>query len=112
MKSWLLFLIGTLAYFDLRFINRTDKSVFNVKFWLKDNWPELLFTFLLDLIAMIILMDSDTNITAWLSSKIPMGVVLPAKLVFSALCGLGFGYIGYEAIQKTFKKKDDTTQKP
>jgi hypothetical protein len=104
MKAWLLFVIGTLAYFDLRFINRKDKSVFNIGFWLKDNWPELLFTFLLDLIAMIILMDADTNITAWLTTKLPDGLVLPSKLVFSAFCGLGFGHIGYELIKKTVKK--------
>lgn len=105
MKAWLLFLLGTLAYFDLRFINRKDKSNFDIKFWFKDNWPELLFTFLLDLIAMIILMDSDTSITDWLNSKIPLGLVLPAKLIFAAFCGLGFGHLGYEMIQKTVKKK-------
>jgi len=105
MKSWLLFLLGTLAYFDLRFINRKDKSNFDIKFWLRDNWPELVFTFILDLIAMIILMDSDTNITLWLTSKLPMGLVLPSKLVFAAFCGLGFGKIGYEMIKKTVKKK-------
>ena len=105
MKAWLLFLLGTIAYFDLRFINRKDKSVFDIKFWFKDNWPELLFTFILDLIAMIILMDSDTNITAWLIRILPDGLVLPAKLLFAALCGLGFGHLGYEMIQKTLKKK-------
>jgi len=104
MKSWLLFLIGTLAYFDLRFMKRKDKSNFSISFWFKDNWPELLFTFLLDLIAMIILMDADTNITVWLTEKLPAGLVVPSKLIFSALCGLGFGHIGYEMIQKTFKK--------
>ena len=105
MKNWLLFLIGTLAYFDLRYINRKDKTNFDVKFWFKDNWPELLFTFLLDLIGMIILMDSDTNITVWLASKLPDGLVVPSKLLFAAFCGLGFGHIGYEMVQKLVKGK-------
>jgi len=105
MKAWFLFLLGTLAYFDLRFIKRKDKSNFDLKFWLKDNWPELVFTFILDLIVMIILMDSETSVTEWLNSKIPLGLVLPSKLIFAALCGLGFGKIGYEMINRTVKKK-------
>jgi hypothetical protein len=104
MKAWLLFLLGTLAYFDLRFMKRKDKTSFDVKFWIKDNWPELLFTFIIDLIAMIILMDADTNITAWLTTKLPDGLVLPAKLLSAAACGLGLGYIGYEFVQRTIKK--------
>ncbi len=104
MKSWLLFLLGTLAYFDLRFMNRKDKGKFDLKFWFLDNWPELLFTFILDLIAMIILMDADTSLTQWLAAKLPDGLVLPAKLIFAAFCGLGFGKIGYEMVQRTVKK--------
>jgi hypothetical protein len=106
MKAWLIFLLGTAAYFFIRYAKRTDKvKDFSIKFWLKDNYPELISTFIIDLIAMIILMDADTNLTVWLASKIPEGLVLPAKLIFAALCGLGFGHIGYELIQKTIKKK-------
>lgn len=105
MKSWLLFLLGTLAYFLIRYSNRTDKvKDFNVKFWLKDNWPELALTFILDLIAMILLLDQDTNITEFLSKYLPMGLVVSSKLIGAAACGLGIGYGGYEFVKRKIKK--------
>ena len=105
MKSWLLFFLGTLAYFLIRFNNRKDKKAFDLKFWLQDNWPELATTFILDLIAMIILMDEGTNLTGWLATKLPEGFVLPGKLLVSAFCGLGFGYLAYEFVQRVVKRK-------
>lgn len=102
MKAWLLFVLGTLAYFAIRFKNRKDKTKEpNIAFWWKDNWEQLLPAVIIDLIMMIIFMDADTNITAWLSTFLPAGVVVSSKLAGAALCGLGLGWGAYE----TFKKK-------
>jgi hypothetical protein len=108
MKAWLLFLIGTFAYFMIRYANRTDKvKEFNLKFWFKDNWPELTVALLLDFAVMLILMDSDTNITAWLSKYLPEGIVVSTKLVISLACGLGLGAGIYEIFKKKVKDSVD-----
>jgi len=108
MKAWFLFILGTLAYFDLRYMGREDKEKgFDIVFWLKDNWPELSLALILDVIAMIILMDSDANITVFVAKYLPDGLVLPVKLLVSAGCGLGLGYGVYEFVKKFIKKKSD-----
>jgi len=102
MKAWLLFILGTFAYFLIRYANRTDKTKeFNLKFWLKDNWPEMSVALILDVAVMIILMDADTNITQWLSTFLPPGIVVSAKLAAGLFCGLGLG----AGIYEVFKKK-------
>ena len=107
MKSWILFLLGTLAYFLIRYVNRTDKvKDFNLKFWIKDNWPELSVAVILDIAVMIILMDENTNITAWLSTYLPAGIVVSAKLALSLACGLGLGAGVYELFKKKLKDKN------
>jgi len=81
MKSWLLFLLGALAYFFIRYANRTDKvKDFSIKFWWKDNMPEL--------VASLVL---------------PEGLVVSAKLVSSLACGLGLGAGVYELFKKKVK---------
>lgn len=102
MKAWFLFLLGTLAYFLIRYANRTDKvKEFNFRFWIKDNWPELLTAFILDTAVMIILMDENTDITGWLLTFLPVGVVVSAKLIAGLGCGLGLG----AGVYALFKKK-------
>ena len=108
MKSWFLFFLGTLIYFLIRFTNRTDKSKeATINFWLKDNWPELIVTFSLDLMAMMLLMDDNTNITGFLTSFLPDGVVVPAKLMIGAACGLGIGAGIYELFKSKLTAKKD-----
>lgn len=106
MKAWILFFIGTLIYFLLRYNGRTDKTKeFNMKFWFQDNWPELTVTFLLDLLVMMILMDENTNIVGFLDSFLPIGIVVPAQLVIGASCGLGVGAGIYELFKNKLTKK-------
>ncbi|MCU0379331.1 MAG: hypothetical protein MUC78_13840 [Bacteroidales bacterium] len=102
MKAWILFFIGTLAYFLNRYINRKEKKPgFDFKYWFKDNWPELLFTFLFDLAAIIILLDPDTVIDVTKLEWFPVWLVLPVKLAGSFLLGFGGGW----AVYTVFKKK-------
>lgn len=104
MIAWLLFIIGTLAFFLIRYKGRTDKSKeFDFGFWLKDNWPELAIALLLDIACMIILMQNDTDITVFLNKYLPEGVTLSAKLVIALACGLGLGLGIYEIFSKKAK---------
>lgn len=113
MKTWLLFLIGSLIYFMIRYLNRTDKvKDFNLWFWFKDNYPELIVAFGLDLLFMIILTDDGVNVSGFLAKHLPEGIVVPAELIIGAACGLGLGYAGYEFIQKTIKKKIAKVDEP
>jgi flagellar biosynthesis protein FliQ len=105
MKAWILFALGTLAYFLIRYSRRRNKLAdFDFKFWLKDNWPELSVVLILDVAVMIIFMDADTNITEWLTTFLPKGIAVSAKLVTALACGLGLGKGVYEVFRKKLKK--------
>ena len=105
MKAWILFLLGTLAYFFLRFQNRKDRTTKpDFLFWIKDNIVQLAPAVILDVMLMIMFMDADTDITKWLSGFLPAGIVVSAKLAGSALCGLGLGWGFYEALKKKAKE--------
>jgi hypothetical protein len=41
MINWILNIIGMLIYFIQRYAGRRNKTKFSFKFWLNDNWPEL-----------------------------------------------------------------------
>ena len=102
MKYWFLFLLGTLAYFVRKYIFRSKKTVgFSPKYWAKNNWPELLFAFIFDLAAMIILLDPETSIDLNTLQWVPAGMILPAKMIMSFVIGYGGAY----GIYQVFKKK-------
>jgi hypothetical protein len=108
MKSWLLFILGTLAYFIIRYSNRTDKlKELDIKFWVVDNWVQLSGAFILDLIAMLLITDPDIDISGWLIKFVPEGLVSLAVLAIPAACGLGLGWGAYEFIKLFLKKKSD-----
>lgn len=107
MKAWILFFIGTLAYFLYKYINRSSKTEPSLKIWFKENWARLTWSFLLDISLMIIVMDSGTKIDLSAALvKIPW-IVLPGKLVLASLAGYGLGVIGYALAKKKFKKIGD-----
>ena len=108
MKAWLLFFLGTLAYFLIRYAGRTDKSKeLDWKFWFTDNWVQLSGAFILDLIAMLLITDPDIDISGWLIKFIPEGLVSLTMLAIPAACGLGLGWGAYEFIKLFLKKKSD-----
>ena len=110
MKAWLLFILGTLAYFFIRLMGRTDKDKsLDITFWFKDNWIQLGAAGILDLIAMIIFTDPSINITGWLMtlSFIPQGLIGLIMLAIPAACGLGLGWGAYEFVKLFLKKKSD-----
>ena len=104
MKSWVLFFLGTLAYFLYRYINRSDKSKeWSWKFWLNNNFPELALSFIIDLALAIIALDPETNIDITKIGWIPEWLTFPAKLLASFGIGFGGGY----GIYMAFKSKTD-----
>lgn len=109
MKAWLLFFLGTLAYFINRYNGRKNKlPEFDLVFWIKDNWPELILTVIIDLAAMIILMDAGTAVDmSTFLSKLPIGIVLSGKLALSFACGFGLG----AGVYQLFKKKCKDAEK-
>lgn len=110
MKAWLLFLLGTVGYFIIRYEGRTDKSKeFKIKFWITDNWVQLSGAFILDLIAMILFTDSGIDISGWLIKFVPEGLVSIVILAIPAACGLGLGWGAYEFIKLFLKKKADNS---
>ena len=105
MKAWILFFLGTLAYFLQRYMRSNSKVAdFSPWFWIKDNWPELAFALVLDFSAMIILMDAGTivDITE-LVAGLPVGLVMSSKLLFSFAIGMGLGKGAYEVFKKKVK---------
>jgi len=105
MKAWVLFALGTLAYFLNRYSNRTDKTIApSFSFWMKDNWSQLLLAFIFDLAAMMLVMDAGTtvDVTNWLN-QLPIGIVVPGKLLLAFGCGFGLGAGAYELLKKRSK---------
>jgi len=104
MKAWFLFFIGTLAYFLYKYINRGSKqSSFSIVFWLKDNWPELVLSFLFDLAAVLILLDPNTAIDLAKITWMPAWLSFSAELFGAFFFGFGGGVIIYAVFKKKIK---------
>jgi hypothetical protein len=101
----LLNVIGILIYFINRYANRANKAPdFSLKFWLKDNWPEMTTTILLDVALMILLFSPGTEISFdALFSKLPFGVKIAGDLLMSFLLGLGLSSLFYSIFKKKVK---------
>lgn len=98
MKILLNFL-GVMIYFLNRYNNRhsKDKS-FSVKFWVRDNWPELLIIILVDISVMLLLILNDISIDA--AQFLPTWVVKVGDLGIAWLIGLGLSSLIYSVFRK------------
>ena len=106
MINWILNLIGICIYFLSKYANRTHKAKFNVKFWFKDNAPELLSTLLLNIALMLLLMQPETNINIdeLIKENIPFALQIAVKPLFSFLLGLGLSAFLYKMFKSKVKK--------
>lgn len=103
MKTWVLFFLGTLFYFWQRYCRRDKKTIgFSIKFWLKDNAPEFVTTIILDVAAMLILLDQNTIID--FSKWLPEGWALSGNLVIAFGIGAGLAKVWYELFKKKVTK--------
>lgn len=112
IKAWLLFLLGTIAFFLYRYIRRDDKSkALSVRYWIKDNWQEFLLCLIFDFAAMIVLLDNSTIVDlSKLWSFLPADVTVSTKLVLSFIIGYGGGWGIYNMLKKKVQyeiKKND-----
>lgn len=111
MKAWILFFLGTLAYFLYKYLTRKDKTTtLSPLYWWNDNWPELLFAFVFDLAVMLIFIDPDTKIDLAQITWFPKWLALPVKLAGSFLIGYGGGLTVYAIFKR--KVKYELNKKP
>lgn len=104
MKAWFLFFLGTLAYFFDRYLNRKDKNKpVSLVFWLKDNWQELAFAFIIDLAIVIVVLDPHTTIDITKIAWLPDWLGFSVNLILSFFVGYGGGLIVYSAFKKKAK---------
>jgi hypothetical protein len=100
IKAWFLFFLGTLAFFLYKYINRSNKEAFSIKFWIQDNWPELLLTFTFDLAAVVVFLDNSTVIDLTKIEWFPAWLSLPVNLVAAFFMGYGGGAAIYKLLEK------------
>ena len=106
MINWILNLIGIAIYFLNKYAGRKNKTKFNSKFWLKDNFPELASTLLINVALMLLLMQPETNINIdeWLKANVPFALQIAIKPLFSLLLGLGLSAFLYGMFKKKTRR--------
>ena len=95
-----------MVYFINKYANRKNKTKFNGKYWLNDNWPELATTLLINIALMLLLMQPETNINIddFLKENVPFALQIAIKPLFSLLLGLGLSAFLYGMFKKkTYK---------
>lgn len=108
--TYILAILGIVINFLSKYNARTKKENFSVKFWIKDNWPELVQS-LLFVIAILLMLDKaefdSKDFYSWVSSFVPLpnGIVLPAQLFAPFLLGLSINHIVYWYNKKYLKKQ-------
>lgn len=101
MINWLLNGIGVIIYFLNRFGNRKKKTKPSFKFWINDNYKELLTTILFDFALMLIIMmpEVQVNFDALIAENLPFGLTIGpavAKAILSLGLGLGLSSLFYK----------------
>lgn len=106
MITWILNIIGIFVYFITKYAGKKDSTTFSFRYWIGDNWPELVSTLLLNIALMLLLLQPETtiNIDEWLSNNIPFGLAIAVKPLFALLLGLGLSSFLYGLFKKKIKK--------
>jgi hypothetical protein len=112
--AYILAILGIVINFLSKYNARTKKDNFSVKFWIKDNWPELIQS-LLFVIAIMIMLDkaefSSGDFYTWVRTFMPFpdGVIIPVQLFAPFLMGLSINHIVYW-YNKRYLKKQKTNE--
>jgi hypothetical protein len=102
MINWILAAVGLAIYFLVRYKARRNKNKFNLKFWLKDNWPEVVISLLATFAFMIIMTDENAELDfTEMLANVPFVKSLPADKLVS----LAVGYLNSWLVYTIFKVK-------
>jgi hypothetical protein len=96
----LLNVLGILIFFFVRLQGR-DKSIpFSIKFWVKDNWEQLVTISLIDVALMILVFTGGLQLSFEKLPSIPDWLQLTGDGFVCLLVGALISYLGYEAYKK------------
>ncbi|MEN6569048.1 MAG: hypothetical protein ABFC18_03445 [Rikenellaceae bacterium] len=99
-------ILGIVTFFWVRFANRTDKTAQpNLKFWLKDNFEQLIGILLIDVAVILLVFANGLKLSFDKIASLPEWVQLTGDSVIFYLTGLIFALLGYEAIKKVILEK-------
>ncbi|HOF92534.1 MAG: hypothetical protein GX467_02965 [Rikenellaceae bacterium] len=99
----LLNVLGIAIFYVIRLVNRSTKNKLSLKFWIKENWPELLITTLINFCVLILLLHHATDVSALLEKFVPSGMVLAGKPAAAFAVGLFASYMIYEYVNEKLK---------
>jgi hypothetical protein len=102
----LLNVLGILIFFLNRFAGRKDKTApVTAKFWLKDNWEQLVCVGLIDVALMLLVFQGGLQVNfERLAPMLPEGVQLTGDSAVCLLVGMIFSWAGYVGYKKLFKE--------
>jgi len=104
MEVWFIALLGIVLSFMVKFINRSNKDKeISLKFWAKDNAPEMIASLLGMMILIMIFRKTEFD-PAFITDKFPWIKSLPMDLISGVLAGYLNNTLFY-AIVKKFKTK-------
>lgn len=104
MEVWFIALLGIALSFMVKFINRTNKQKeLSLKFWAKDNAPEMIAS-MLGMMILIMIFNKTEFDTTYITDKFPWIKALPMDLIGGVLAGYLNNTLFY-AIVKRFKGK-------
>ena len=96
-------IIGIAICFLTKYNNRRNQDkTFSLRFWINDNWPELIITLLFDAALVLLVMVGDIQLNV--QEFLPEWVASVGGLTISFLLGLGLAAGIYEIIKTKINK--------
>jgi hypothetical protein len=98
-------ILGILIFLFVRLQGR-DKSIpFSAKFWINDNWEQVIAIILIDVAMMLLVFEGGLKLSFAELPGIPKWIQLAGDGVACLLVGGVFAYITYEAYKKLILSK-------
>lgn len=102
--TWIIAFLSILLSFFVKFINRTDKTKEpDPIFWVKDNYPEMIVSFL-SMIILLIIAGQIKYDESKLTENYPFITSLPIDLIAAAIIGYLNNTLWYKVVGMGKKK--------
>jgi hypothetical protein len=103
----LLNVLGVMLFFINRFAGRKDQTApISVKFWLKDNWEQLICVTIVDVVLMLLVITGGLEFNfEKIAPMLPDGVKLIGDLALCFLVGAVFAWVTYVGYKKIIQGK-------